>query len=228
MTNFKVTSAILGTIILGTATSAIASPQLTINNPSGFGAENGQVYVQADYQTKTRNTEVSDGQVGFGIGIGSAKDLALDLNVTANSFGLNSNGGKLGDGNVSVKLHKNIDSSTGIAVGYNSIVSNGLTDYPKNSYYVAATKVVALKKSVDETFSRASFTIGYGGGQFKDSMFGSVAVKVTKSLSTIVEYQAGEMSIEASYSVNENLNVNAAVKDLSTTPRLVSGASFSF
>jgi hypothetical protein len=213
------------------STPVLANPLLTISNPSGYGAENGQFYTIAEYQTRTPGTNVSDGQVGIGLGLGSAKDLALDINVNLSSFGLNNSvgrpDGKLGDGFLSLKAHKRLDEGTSLAVGYNALATNGITDFPQSSYYISATKIIKLKEDVEQPFSRAAVTVGGGNGAYS-GIFSTVAIKATNRLSLITEYTNNDLALGASYKATEGLTATVAVKDATKKPRIVFGMQMNF
>jgi hypothetical protein len=225
-------------LVLGTAASASANPLTTLTVPSGFGAQKGQLYVTSDYQTHTRGLKVSDGEVGIGYGVTDN----IEINATANSFGLNNNGGKIGDGSISAKIHARIDDSASVAVGYNAVVSSGVTDRQQGSYYGVVTKVIATKENVSEDFSRVAITAGVGGGEFNKfdksskpnvanynpSLFAAVAVKVKPNLAAIVEYKGNDLAVGVSYAATDNLTINAAVVDIAKEPRIVAGLGFRF
>jgi hypothetical protein len=46
------------------------SPGFSISNPTGFGADNNLFFVGLSYQNRTRFTQTSDGEAGFGVGLG--------------------------------------------------------------------------------------------------------------------------------------------------------------
>ncbi|MFA9202361.1 MAG: hypothetical protein ACEQSC_02485, partial [Candidatus Nanopelagicaceae bacterium] len=80
---------------IASPTKAEPAPNLSIFSPTGYGADSGMVYVQSDYQSRTRSTGKSDGGIGVGIGIGDANNIAVDINYTVNSLA-GTGGGKVG------------------------------------------------------------------------------------------------------------------------------------
>ncbi len=189
------------------------SPGLSINNPIGFGADNGELFLAASYQTRTRFGNVSDGELGIGVGLGDAVNaVGLEVAYTLDSFG-SSNG--FGTGGFSAKLHKRIADDTAIAVGWNQFAtvqvgSGSGTDVPRNSYYAVGTQVIRTSDNIDDFFSRVALSVGVGGGQFLSqetlnntpagqdpsgvNVFGSAAFRVAKPISAIVEWTGQDLA----------------------------------
>jgi len=213
---------------LSIASNASASPSTTLFVPSGYGAGDGTVYINADYQSKTRGTNKADGEIGVGLGLGDAnKGVGIEVNYTINSLS-GGGGGTTGDGAVSLKLHRRVSDDTSVAVGYNQFAKIGTSDYPSNSIYGSVTKVFATKDKLSDTFSRVAVTAGYGGGVFNNRPFGAVAVRVAKPLSLIAEYTGQDVAAGVSFAVNDNLTVNVGARDLDRGARFVAGASYGF
>lgn len=227
-----VSLSLLSTVVISQQVKASEStPNLTIGNPSGYGADANTIYLNADYQNKTRGTNTSDGELGIGVGLGdSVKAVGVDLNYTINSFGSNNNGGKFGEGGLSAKLHKKLGDDASIAIGWNQFATVGTSDYPSNSYYVSGTKILVTKEDINQPLSRVAITAGVGGGVFNKyqpdlnnrqptsgvSPFASVAIRVTKPLSAIIEYSGESLSAGVSVVPVDNfpLTVTPVVRDI--------------
>jgi hypothetical protein len=191
----------------GTVGSPV-SPAMSINNPVGFGADNGTVFVSGSYQSRTRGTQKSDGELGIGVGLFDANEaVGLEVSYTINSFGTS---GNFGEGGFNAKLHKRFGDA-GVAIGWNRFAnigsSAGSSDYPKNSYYAVATQVIRTTEDVDNFASRISLSAGVGGGQFLPysttstnlnaggvNVFGSAALRVAKPVSAIVEWTGQDLA----------------------------------
>jgi hypothetical protein len=226
-------------------TKANPAPNLTIFNPSGTGAEGGTTYIQTDFQSRTRNTQKSDGAVGIGIGIGNARDLAIDANYSVNSLS-GGGGGKTGDGGFSVKAHRQLNDDTSIAAGYNQFATTGTTDYQKGSYYAVGTKVIETKKTLSEPFSRVAVTVGVGGGVFNGfnpndnpnksksgvGVFGSISTRVSERVAIIAEYTGQDLAAGASIVPFKDvpLVVTPAMRDIGSKDgaRFTVGLGYSF
>jgi hypothetical protein len=177
--------------------------------------------LSGSYQSRLRYTNGSDGELGIGIGLGDARNaIGAEVSYSIYSFGRSQG---FGSGAFNVKLHKKLDDDLGIAIGWNRIVDvkfGGGTsipfDYPKNSYYLAGTKVFSTTDNVDSFLSRIALTAGVGGGQFlsqetlldafranQDStalnVFGSAAFRLAKPLSAVVEWTGQDLAAGLSF-----------------------------
>lgn len=230
---------------IASPTKAEPAPNLTVWAPSGYGADSGTVYIQSDYQNRTRFTSKSDGAVGVGIGLGDARDLAIDVNYTVNSLS-GSGGGKTGDGGFSAKVHKRLGDDTSVAIGYNQFAVNGTTDYQRGSYYAVGTKIIETKKALSEPFSRVAITVGVGGGVFNgfnpnDSptqnksgigLFGAVSTRVSDRVAVIGEYTGQDFAAGLSIVPFKDvpLVVTPAIRDIGSQDgaRVTVGLGYSF
>jgi hypothetical protein len=239
-------TSVVASISLATSAIANPAPSLTIFNPSGYGASDNTGYVGVDFQSRTRYTQKSDAELGVGVGVGNAKDVALDINYTVNSL-TGSGGGKTGDGGFSAKVHKQLSDDSSVAIGYNQFAKIGTSDYQSGSYYAVGTKVLATQDKLDKPFSRVAITAGVGGGVFngfdpkfnpdvnKDSIspFASVAVRVAEPVSAIVEWTGQDLAAGLSIKPFRDvpLTLTPAFRDISGAgngARFVMGAGYSF
>jgi hypothetical protein len=187
------------------------SPAISINNPVGFGADRGVGFLTGSYQSRTRFTQKSDGELGIGVGLFDANDsVGLELSYTINSFGTSQG---FGSGGFNAKLHKRFGDA-GLAIGWNRFANvqfgSNPTDYPRNSYYAVATQVIRTTDDVDSFLSRIALSAGVGGGQFlsQDTLnrtpagqdpsgvnaFGSAAFRIAKPVSAIVEWTGQDLA----------------------------------
>jgi hypothetical protein len=191
-----------------------SSPGLAINNPTGFGADNWTAFLSGSYQSRTRFTQTSDGELGVGIGLGDAVNaVGLEVAYTLDSFGT-SNG--FGTGAFSAKLHKRIADDTAVAIGWNQFArvqvgSGSGPDFPRNSYYAVGTQVIRTSANIDDFLSRIALSVGVGGGQFLSqetlnaaaavpespsgvNVFGSAAFRIAKPISAVVEWTGQDLA----------------------------------
>lgn len=215
---------------------APTSPGFSIFNPVGFGADNNTLFFSLSYQKRTRFTRTSDGEAGFGIGLGDGfRSVGAELTYGINSFGSSSG---FGSGAFSIKLHKRLSEDTSVAVGWNQFLqirfaggsSSAASDYPRNSYYAVGTKIFRTRENVEDVFSRVAVTGGIGSGVFLrfdrtlnpgDSngglnAFGSIGVRVTRPVSAILEWTGQDLAAGLSIAPFENfpLVVTPAFRDL--------------
>ncbi len=188
------------------------SPGLSISNPIGFGADNNIAFLAASYQSRTRGTTTRDGELGLGVGVGDAvNSVGLEISYSINSFG-SSNG--FGTGGFNAKVHKRLSENTAVAIGWNRFLNvtnergTGIqTDFPRNSYYAVVSHIIRTKNGPDDFLSRIGLSAGVGGGQFLPAsitstnldagglnVFGSVALRIAKPVSAIVEWTGQDLA----------------------------------
>ncbi len=234
------------------------SPGFSISNPTGFGADNNLVFFGLSYQNRTRFTQASDAEAGIGIGLGDAvKSVGVELSYSINSFGTNQ---AFGSGAFNIKVHKRLSEDTSVAVGWNQFASvvlgpgrSGNTlpfDYPKNSYYASASKILRTCEDINQPFCRVALTAGVGSGVFlpfqtisdafqngRDAtglnVFGSVGVRVARPVSAVVEWTGQDLAAGLSIAPFENfpLVISPAVRDITGAgdgARFILGAGVAF
>ncbi len=188
------------------------SPGLSISNPIGFGADNNIAFLAASYQSRTRGTTTRDGELGLGVGLGDAvNSVGVEISYSINSFG-SSNG--FGTGGFNAKVHKRLSENTAVAIGWNRFLNitnergTGIqTDFPRNSYYAVVSHIIRTKDGTDDFLSRIGLSAGVGGGQFLPAsitstnldagglnVFGSVALRIAKPVSAIVEWTGQDLA----------------------------------
>ncbi len=234
------------------------SPGFSISNPTGFGADNNLIFFGLSYQNRTRFTQTSDAEAGIGIGLGDAvKSVGVELSYSINSFGASQ---AFGSGAFNLKVHKRLSEDTSVAVGWNQFASvvlgpgrSGNTvpfDYPKNSYYASATKILRTCEDINQPFCRVALTGGVGSGVFlpfqtivdaanerRDptgiNVFGSVGVRVARPVSAVVEWTGQDLAAGLSIAPFENfpLVISPAVRDITGAgdgARFILGAGVAF
>ncbi len=226
------------------------SPAFSLFNPVGFGADRNLLFFSIDYQSRTRFGNKSDGEAGFGVGLGDATNaVGVELSYGLNSFG-SSQG--FGSGGFSAKIHRRIADDTSVAIGWNQFAQlnfgGGQTDYPKNSYYAAATKIFVTTDDINKPFSRVAVTGGVGGGVFLPfdrninpatdrgglGVFGSVGVRLARPVSAVVEWTGQDLAAGVSVAPFENfpLVITPSFRDITgisgESARFVLGASVAF
>jgi hypothetical protein len=216
------------------------SPGFSISNPTGFGADNNLFFFGLSYQNRTRFTTASDGEAGFGIGLGDAvKSVGVELSYSINSFGSSA---AFGSGAFNAKVHKRISEDTAVAIGWNQFAQINLgsgrnanlpSDYPKNSYYAVGSKIFRTCEDINQPFCRVAVTAGVGSGVFLPfqtisdavanrtdpsgiNVFGSVGVRVARPVSAILEWTGQDLAAGVSIAPFDNfpLVITPAVRDI--------------
>jgi hypothetical protein len=191
------------------------SPGFSISNPTGFGADNNLFFFGLSYQNRTRFTQTSDGEAGFGVGLGDAvKSVGVELSYSINSFGSSA---AFGSGAFNAKVHKR----------------NFASDYPKNSYYAVGSKIFRTCEDINQPLCRVAVTAGVGSGVFLPfntisdavargtdpsgiNVFGSVGVRVARPVSAILEWTGQDLAAGVSIAPFDNfpLVITPAVRDI--------------
>lgn len=228
------------------------SPAFSIFNPVGFGADKNLFFFSVDYQSRTRFGNKSDGEAGFGVGLGDAvKSVGVELSYSINSFGSSAG---FGSGAFNAKVHKRVSEDTSVAVGWNQFAktqfgggANGgsPSDYPNNSYYAVGTKIFRTVDDINQPFSRVAVTGGVGSGVFLPfdpggnlnrtglNVFGSLGVRVARPVSAVVEWTGQDLGAGVSIAPFDNfpLVITPAVRDITGAgdgARFILGASVAF
>jgi hypothetical protein len=178
----------------------------SIGTPTAFGAQSGDVFLGGTYQQRARFTDVEDGAVAFGFGLGDARKLAaLETTVTSYSTirqDFFENGG------ISFKLHRTFPGDIAVAFGIENAINWGNID-AGSSVYGVATKVFRLRSDQSAPLSRVTASVGVGGGRFRSqdsiddgdespNVFGSVGLQVVRPVSLIGEWTGQDLNIGAS------------------------------
>jgi len=194
-----------------TALARRRSPGSSSGTPTGYGAEFGDIFVGAGFQSRMRYVRHLaprrrvDGWVGGGIGLGNArKNLGVELEFTSYST-LRS--GFLNHRSFSFKVHRRLPWNTSIAYGWeNAIRSEGLDG--GSSMYGVASRAFKLRDR-SSPFSRVTMSAGVGGGRFQTenaiedwkhgmNAFGSVGVRILPPFSLITEWTGQDLTLGAS------------------------------
>jgi hypothetical protein len=219
-----------------------SSPALSISIPTGFGADDNTVFLTSTFQQRTRYTNIPDGGLGVGIGLGDAqRAVGVELSYTAASFGGSRD---FGAGGFNVKVHRQLGDGWAVAAGWNGFLNVGGDNDFENSLYGVVTKVIRTREDINAPFSRVSITAGVGTGQFLSesavangsdgvNVFGNIAVRVARPVSLIAEWSGQDLGVGVSIAPFKNipLVITPAVRDLAGAgdgPRFVLGAGFAF
>jgi hypothetical protein len=166
-------------------TGYLASPGITIANPTGFGVDKNKPFFGIGVERTRINS--FDGGAAVGIGLGNAdKAIGVEIAYTASSispaklFGNKSaiaaSDRPFGSGSFGVKLHRRFPGNWSVALGGNGLINIGpkgasildptIQNELQGTYYAAVTKLIPLKQDPDANFSLLTFTAGLGSGYF--------------------------------------------------------------
>jgi len=219
-----------------------ASPALSIVIPTGFGIDNNTGFISATYQERTRYSNVDDGAIGFGIGLGDArKSVGVEVSYAIASFGSNRD---FGSGGFNIKVHRQLPNDFAVAVGWNGFLNLGDRNDFEHSLYGVVTKVFRTRDDITLPFSRVAITVGVGNGQFRTeeavdndthniNVFGNIAVRVAQPVSLIAEWSGQDLGVGLSIAPFKNipLVITPAVRDITGAgdgTRFVLGTGLAF
>lgn len=197
-------------------------PSFNALTPSGFGANQGDVFMGASIVNREVGLSVlgpgavarSDsgkrgGSAAIGFGLGDAgKFLGLEttyniISLTPSRFASN--------GSFDFKVHRRLGKQTSIAVGWENAINYGPeaggTD---SSVYGVLSTVIPLQPNHPSNPMLLGLSAGVGGGRFrtiqdqiegKDSVgvFGSVGLQVAPNASVITEWSGSSLNLGVSY-----------------------------
>ncbi len=207
-------------------------PGLTINSPSGFGADWGQLFVGGGFQNRARFTTTADGAIGAGFGIGdSNKYVGVETSVSVYDVSQFSNGG------INVKVHRNLPEFFSVAVGREGLVTWGNGSSDVQSWYGTVSKIFFLKRDPQAWFSALTLTAGLGNGRFLSQSniatnqaltgnpnasgtgvnpFGSASVRIQEPVSFIADWTGQDLNLGLSITPIRTLGlfINPTLADL--------------
>jgi hypothetical protein len=203
------------------------APGTSTGSPIAYGANWGDVYGGAGFQTPARYSGLSDGSVTVGMGFANAGDIVgLDVGLTALSTARDGFGRRMG---LSAKLHKLLPDNWGIAAGVTNIYLNGQTNEVglKPSLYGVVSKVWDLQDTWLSGFKGLTLSAGAGNQDFRLEQdirnntktigaFGSAALRVWDQLALIVDWPGQDLDVGLSIVPIKNfpLILTPAIVDL--------------
>ncbi|MEO1395873.1 MAG: hypothetical protein AAFV90_23500 [Cyanobacteria bacterium J06634_5] len=211
-------------------------PGITISNPTGYGADRGQVFAGFGAQSRSRFSGGAnpgtifgggsrDGTAGIGFGVGDAREsVGVQVSYTAASFG----GSRAPlSGGLNAKIHKQFGQGWAAAIGGEGIINFGrlpedddeieFNDF-EGTYYGVVTRTISLRDDFTQPFSRLSLTAGAGSGRFQSvdeiaqgefgiGVFGSAALQVLPSTTLITEWTGQDLAAGISFAPFPNFPI---------------------
>ena len=209
-------------------------PASTINTPTAYGQQWGDIYAGVGYQNRIRYDDWSDGVAAAGIGLGNPSryvglDVSLSLLDTYTEFGT--------DRSLSVKLHRQLPYRTAIAVGHENLWHTDGTD-GGSSRYVVVSKVMLFRDRPTSALGSMVVNVGLGNDRFlpetqfargEDGVnaFGSVGVRLLRPVNAVANWTGQDLALGLSIAPVRTwpLVITPAVMDV--TGRAGDGARFS-
>jgi hypothetical protein len=209
-------------------THLVAVPAASISSPTAFGSQFGEAFIGVAWQQRTRFTDLSDGGVVLGAGLGN-RERAVGVELALTSYSTIRGDGPFETGGVSVKVHRAFGELWGAAVGYENAVSWGGSD-AGHSPYAVVTRVFRFKPDATEPFSALAATLGVGAGRFRfeedvdderetANVFGALGLQVIEPVSITADWNGQDLFAGVSVAPVRRIPVviNAGFADLTGT-----------
>jgi hypothetical protein len=216
------------TALVQQASGPAGSPGIAFGSATGFGANWGTLGVGIGGVTLPKTTaDDYDGSMGFIAGFGDSTD-AVGLEVTLNIISLRNNFGE--DGNLNLKLHRNLDSATAIAVGVENVAPWGNAKDVDETVYVVGTRIVDLGS--EERALPLAVNFGLGNGRFDDpgeddiTPFGSLALVVHPQWSLIADWAGTGLNLGVSVAPFPDFPLSLGAGMVNVTERNNSDSEF--
>jgi len=177
-------------------------PVSTINTPTAYGQQLGDVYAGVGYQDRIRYADWRDGVASVGLGLGDpvryvGVDVAVSLLDTYTDFGE--------DRSLSLKLHRRLPYRSAVAVGHENLWHTDGTD-GGSSRYVVVSKVVLLRDRPTAALGSMVVNAGLGTDRFLSearfarqsdgiNAFGSVAVRVLPPVNAVANWTGQDLAL---------------------------------
>jgi hypothetical protein len=181
-------------------------PGITVQSPSGFGAEAGDIFAVVGYQHRVQYRTQPDGAIAAGLGFGNATKY-LGLETVFTSYGtIRSGVGK--HLAFSFKIQRLVSDNLGIAAGWDNVIHSTGTDAVSSAFAVG-TRIFAVRDDPAKPFSEVAVTAGVGSGHFqresrvlaeKQGMgaFGSVSLRIARPASVTADWSGQNLSMALS------------------------------
>jgi hypothetical protein len=209
-------------------------PVASIQSPTAFGAEYGDVFAGAAFQKRTRFTRTKDAMVAVGAGLGNrSRTVGVELTLTSFStlrqgFGTN--------GSISIKAHRIIAPATAVAVGYENAVRWGVPDGGQSLYAVGST-FLPLRSNAASSFGGIGINFGVANGRFRSehdvdshtpnaNIFGTLTTRVTSQALLIADWAGQDLAVATAIQPLQRVPVVVTIGAADVLHRAGDGARF--
>jgi hypothetical protein len=191
------------------------APGSTAGGPTAFGADFGDAYSGLAFSNRRPTSDTVDAAFSTGFGLGDARRYAgLEVNVSSGSiakFGSN--------GDVGLKLHRNLPGNAAIAIGWDSGITWGKANNDVvSTVYGVATKVFQLNPKNSVNKMPLTVSLGVGGGRFRSyntldvnggnlGIFGSLGLQVAPQASVVSTWTGRDLNLGMSFVPVKNLPI---------------------
>ncbi len=191
------------------------APGTTAGGPTAFGADFGDAYSGLAFSNRRPTTDTADAAFSTGFGLGDARRyVGLEVNVSSGSLAKFGSNGDLG-----LKLHRNLPGNAAIAVGWDSGITWGKANTDTvSTVYGVATKVFQLNPKNSVNKMPLTVSLGIGGGRFRSyntldvnggnlGVFGSLGLQVAPQASVVSTWTGRDLNLGMSFVPVKNLPI---------------------
>ena len=188
------------------------TPGSSSGTPTAYGAEFGDVFLDAGYQHRTRYTkglpwrQRCDGAVSGGFGLGNPRK-ALGIELVYTSFST-IRSGFFHTSSFSFKVHRALPWNMAIAYGWDDAIHSAGTDGGSSMYGVLSS-YIRTRETAGSPFSSVTLSLGVGNGRFQHEeafyagkhgvgAFGSIGVRVLSPVSLLADWTGQDLMLGAS------------------------------
>jgi hypothetical protein len=183
------------------------APGSTAGGPTAFGADFGDAYSGLAFSNRRPTNDTADAAFSTGFGLGDARrTVGLEVNVSSGSIAKFGSNGDLG-----LKLHRNLPGNAAIAVGFDSGITWGKANRDTvSTVYGVATKVFQLNPKNAVNKMPLTVSLGIGGGRFRSyntldaggnnlGVFGSLGLQVAPQASVVSTWTGRDLNLGMSF-----------------------------
>jgi hypothetical protein len=188
------------------------TPGSSSGTPTAYGAEFGELFLDAGYQHRTRYTKGQpwrlrcDGAVAGGFGLGNPRN-ALGIELAITSFST-IRSGFFRSSSFSFKVHRALPWNMAIAYGWDDAIHSAGTDGGSSMYGVLSS-YIRTRKTSGSPFGSVTLSVGVGNSRFQHEeafyagkhgvgAFGSVGVRVLNPVSLLADWTGQDLMLGAS------------------------------
>lgn len=210
------------------------TPGSSSSVPTAWGGRLGDLGVSFSYQQRTRYGNRDDGSIGFLVGLGDPIN-AVGFDAEMTILDLDPFGER---GSFTFKLHRQLPQDFAIA----AIVENSLiwgTSDVDTSVAGVVSKMVRLKESSSEPFSRLYLSLGVGSGRFRTEdeviddigsvgVFASAGIRIVEPIHFVTEWNGQDLNVATSITPLRNYPLLITLAGHDLTGNAGDGARFTF
>jgi hypothetical protein len=182
-------------------TALRGQPGNSVGSESAWGAAWGDFFAGGGYQSRGRFSSLPDASASVGFGLGDPRrELGLEVGISSASTFRHTPGQS---GSVSLKVHRALPGSYGIAIGVENGASWGGTDGGSSTYMVVSHSM-QMRRDPNAFFGSLAWNVGVGNSRFLSQQtlaagkkgvngFGSAGIRLAPRVSIIGDWTGQDL-----------------------------------